>query len=330
MSAFESIKQIQLELNLIEIPFKSFAFLNEAPCDIYGILNDSIKKVIPSDLTLGKTTLTDVLKKGHKTFLIKEDSMTKLTHAIQKQLVQVTRSLSIGDAHDNSKKQIYLLSVNQSQLYNDPNNDEILHLQFQSAKTLCQYLLSTPSELPYIYDTFIGQKHQFLHAQPFVSSIFLLGFLKQTRIMSDKEIEALFMTSYLKDIGMGLIPSEKLISNKLSEQDKLIISKHPHHSSTILENRIPLPNNYLDIIKNHHRFSTLVSSDHNQDLLFGFETTIISVMDIIAAKISDRPYRRGDDIFTTLDYTKELISTHYPSEFRLIVMFFRNFFRNQK
>jgi len=65
-----------------------------------------------------------------------------------------------------------------------------------------------------------------------------------------------------------------------------------------------------------------------EQLAQGFETMIVSVMDIIAAMITERPYRPSVPIFESLELIKVLIIDEFPHEFRIIVGYFRNFFQD--
>jgi HD-GYP domain-containing protein (c-di-GMP phosphodiesterase class II) len=49
-------------------------------------------------------------------------------------------------------------------------------------------------------------------------------------------------------------------------------------------------------------------------------------MDIIAAIISERPYRKPGKLFDALELTKKMVGNQYPQEFKLIVFFFKTFF----
>jgi HD-GYP domain-containing protein (c-di-GMP phosphodiesterase class II) len=57
---------------------------------------------------------------------------------------------------------------------------------------------------------------------------------------------------------------------------------------------------------------------------------IISVMDTVAAMITERPYRKRQTLFKSLDIIRLLIGEQYPQEFKLIVVYFKNFFKNTK
>jgi HD-GYP domain-containing protein (c-di-GMP phosphodiesterase class II) len=54
---------------------------------------------------------------------------------------------------------------------------------------------------------------------------------------------------------------------------------------------------------------------------------MISVMDTVAAMTTDRPFRKAESLFKSLDLIRLLIGDKYPQEFKLIVFYFRNFFK---
>jgi HD-GYP domain-containing protein (c-di-GMP phosphodiesterase class II) len=55
---------------------------------------------------------------------------------------------------------------------------------------------------------------------------------------------------------------------------------------------------------------------------------LVTVMDVISAMISGRPYRKASSLYESLDLIKLLIADQYPQEFKLIVTYFRSFFFN--
>ena len=148
----------------------------------------------------------------------------------------------------------------------------------------------------------------------------------------DKDIELFFLTSYFKDIGMSAVPVEKYNDEHLTDDDKLLLASHPQLSVNILKGRVPLPPNHLKIIENHHIYSTLtnqmnLSSKDDPNNIFGFETMMISVMDTVAAMTTDRPFRKAESLYKSLDLIRLLIGDKYPQEFKLIVFYFKNFFK---
>ena len=75
-----------------------------------------------------------------------------------------------------------------------------------------------------LYKEFIKQGHHYIYAQPFLSTLFLLGVMKNSRMYIDKDIELFFLTSYFKDIGMSAIPTEKYNQENLDDEDKKLLS----------------------------------------------------------------------------------------------------------
>ena len=129
---------------------------------------------------------------------------------------------------------------------------------------------------------------------------------------------------------MSAIPTDKYDQEELNNEDKQLLANHAHHSVQLLQGRIPLTPAHERIIENHHMFSLLTQDLTNQQfgnqLVVGFETMIVSVMDIISAMIAERPYRKPQSLFQSLDLVKVLIMDQYPQEFKLIVNYFKNFF----
>jgi hypothetical protein len=331
---FKLIEQNALNYQLTPISFREIFFIPESPCDIYALVDGIFKIVIGKNTTLSGQILKDLLLKNLSQLFVEEIDRDSLRKAQQENLRSVTRSLSIGDPLEKAKLQTNLLTINLGYLYEDPTNDDLLNLQIQSAKNLATFLYNKPQIHEALFREFLKQGHHFIFAQPLISTLFLLGVMKNSRLYIDKDVELFFLTSYLKDIGMSAIPVEKYNQENLDENEKLLLASHPQLSSDILKGRTPLPPNHLKIIENHHIYSTLTnkfnltSKDDNANL-FGFETMMISVMDTVAAMTTDRPFRKSESLFKSLDLVRLLIGDQYPQEFKLIVLYFKNFFRDQ-
>jgi hypothetical protein len=332
MQAYTLLEQNALNTGLKPISLRGFLFLNQSPCDVYGLENDLYKILLKKNSYIDTGVLKNLIKLGHTKVFVPHKQHPELIDLQQDELIKVTRSLSIGPALENAKKLVNLLTVNMTHLYDFPTDDKTLNLQVQSIKNLCMFLYSRPQIHAPLYYEFCKQKHHFIVAQPFISSLFLLGVLKQSRMFSDKEVENLFLTSYFKDIGMSSIPTEKFDKDNLSHDEKILLARHAGHSVQILQGRLTLAPQYFKIIQNHHSFSLLTRDmdlDKSQEQLAqGFETMIVSVMDIIAAMITERPYRPSVPIFESLELIKVLIIDEFPHEFRIIVGYFRNFFQD--
>jgi DNA-binding transcriptional MerR regulator len=239
----------------------------------------------------------------------------------------------VGNPLQNSRRQINLLAQNLSELYRNPLNDENLKLQYQCTVNLSKFLSEHKGLLPELYSDLFNGNHHFTMSQPMMASLLLVGFLQQFRLFHEKDIEMLFITSYLKDIGMSFIPEEKLDQKDLELHDKKIISRHADNSISLLEGRTPLARNHLNIIKNHHFLNKKIQAalsgiktDSSQNSLMGLETEMVAVMDVLVAMINDRPYRAGQPLFQSLELLSKVMADDYPSEFKALVNYLRYFF----
>ena len=135
---------------------------------------------------------------------------------------------------------------------------------------------------------------------------------------------------------MSAIPDEKYIQEELTEAEKLLLNDHATSSVNILKGRISITPNLLTVIENHHCFSMLskeIESDivgnQSDNIVSGVETLVVSVMDIVSAMIAGRPFRKATNLFESLELIKGHLDKQYPSEFRMIVTYFKNFFFNK-
>ncbi len=334
MTARDLFRQSHLALSLVPLTIRELFNLPSSPCDIYAYENESFKQIIRKGMYLDSKVLIGIIQAGHIKVFTHENERRTLTELQQQSLRTITRSFSMGNPHENCKKQLSLLTLNLRYLFEDPTNDETLNLQYQSLKILFKYLFDNPKKHEVIYQEFIKQGHHYIFTQPFVSALFLLGVLKHSHAYSEKDIENMFITSYFKDIGMSAIPVEKYDQEDLTENDKKILSNHADLSVQILQGRLQISPAHFKIIEAHHSFSTLRTemerpNQKTNDLtISGFETMMVNITDIIAAMISPRPYREPTTLFQALDLVKILMSNQYPYEFKLIVNYFKNFFSN--
>ena len=63
-------------------------------------------------------------------------------------------------------------------------------------------------------------------------------------------------------------------------------------------------------------------------MAFGLESTLVAVADVIVAMTSQRPYRQGLTVYQSLELVRKMIADEYPQEFRALVVYLRQFFRN--
>lgn len=331
MKTVSILEQNALSISLIPITIRELLFVQELPCHIYGVRDKLFEIFIKKHAIIEKNRLKKLITNGHTGLYVTEEGIQKLKEIQQENLRNITRSLSIGDPLEKAKKQLCLLSINMAYLYRNPVDDETLNLQYQSIKTLCQFLLANPAIHKELFEKYLQQNHYYIFAQPLISSFFLVGLLKQSYLYNEKDIEKLFVTSYFKDIGMSAIPTSKYDLENLSKEDKELFLKHPSLSVEILQDRLPLSPSSLKIIENHHIFSLLSRINNleaNQDdiLISGLELNVVSIMDIIAAMISERPYRKALELYDALGFVKMLMADQLPSEFKLIVNFFKQFY----
>lgn len=282
-----------------------------------------------------KDQINVLIKNGHKSVFVFPEDAQGIRSNLEAALIKVTRSLSVGDPLENGTKDLKLLSLNLGGLYKNPHDDELLMLQFQSSQNLSKFLLENKKFQPQFFQNLMKENFHFTLSQPMLSSVLLLSFLQAIHLFHDKEIENLFLASYLKDIGISMIPEDKYDLKTLSPKDKALFADHADFSFDLLEGRIPLSKNYLNIIKNHHflndRLKSLVSRDRqrkNADMVFGIESTLVSVFDILVAMTSERPYRKSVSLFQSLELIKKMMADDYPQEFRALVIFLKQFYKN--
>ena len=282
-----------------------------------------------------KEQINTLIKNAHREVYIYPEDIQEIKKNLETALVKVTRSLSVGDPLENGTKDLKLLSLNLGGLYENPHNDELLMLQFQSTQNLSKFLMENKKHQPQFFQNLIRENFHFTLSQPMLSSVLLLSFLQSIHLFHDKEVENLFLASYLKDIGISMIPDDKYDLKTLTTRDQELFANHADFSFELLEGRIPLSKNYLTIIKHHHflndKMKDLLQKDKKKsepDLIFGLESTLVSVFDILVAMTNDRPYRKGMSLFQSLELIKMMMADEYPQEFKALVIFLKQFYKN--
>ena len=292
--------------------------------------------VIPEGSVPSKDMINSLIKNLHKEVYVYRGDLDEIKRNLETALIKVTRSLSVGDPLENGTKDLKLLSLNLSGLYQNPHSDELLMLQFQSSQNLSKFLLDNKKHQPQFFNNLMRENFHFTLSQPMLSSLLLLSFLQSIHLFHDKEVENLFLTSYLKDIGISMIPDMKYDLKSLTPRDKELFANHADFSFDLLEGRIPLSKNYLNIIKHHHflndRMKGLGSKDKKfegeGEMIMGLESTLVAVFDILVAMTNDRPYRKGLSLFQSLEVIKKMMADDYPQEFKALVIFLKQFFKN--
>jgi response regulator RpfG family c-di-GMP phosphodiesterase len=292
--------------------------------------------VIPEGSVPTKDQVSTLIKNHCREVYVYQSDLDQIKSNLEAALIKVTRSLSVGDPLENGNKDLKLLSLNMGSLYQNPHNDEKLMLQFQSTQNLTKFLMDNKKHQSHFFHGLARENFHFTISQPMLSSVVLLSFLQSIHLFHDKEIENLFITSYLKDIGIAIIPDAKYDLKILNSKEQCLFADHADFSFDLLEGRVPLSKNYLNIIKHHHflnnRLKGMVDKDHktklDNEMIMGIESTLVAVCDILVAMTSDRPYRKGLSLYQSLEVIKKMMADEYPQEFKAFVVFLKQFFKN--
>ncbi len=329
---YSAAKHNRLNLTLKPVFIGELLFIQTLTEPAYAYENGKFKKVIAPREGITSDFVREYAQSYSSDIFLHDEDYDSLRKLLNKELTKQTRSLSIGDATKNATRQVNLLSMQMSNLYKNPFDDELLTSQFQNTKNLSSLLLNNKGIQKNIYNVLSNSKYHYTHTQPLLSSIMLLSFMQETRLFSEKEMEGLFLTSYFKDIGMSFIPREKFEQSHLNDFDKKLFAEHAENSMKILEGRVPLSNTQLNLIKNHHflnhKIQSLVNNKDFQypdEFLAGLESNLVSALDILVAMTHDRPYRDSVSIFQSLEVLKSVLSDEYPQEFKALVIFLKNF-----
>lgn len=331
-----SIEQHRLSLKLRMILVGELYLTRKLKHPVYIFKNGAFLPVINEGGVPTKEQITALIKNNQREVYVYPDDVHDIKKNLEAALTKITRSLSVGDPLENGSKDLKLLSLNLGGLYQNPHNDELLMLQFQSTQNLSKFLMENKRHQPVFFQNLIRENFHFTLSQPMLSSILLLSFLQSIHLFHDKEIENLFLSSYLKDIGISMIPGDKYDLKTLTTRDQELFASHADFSFDLLEGRIPLSKNYLTIIKHHHflndKMKELLSKERKKktepEIIFGIESTLVSVFDILVAMTNERPYRRGMSLYQSLELIKRMMADEYPQEFKALVVFLKQFYKN--
>jgi hypothetical protein len=330
------VEQHRLSLKLKSILVGELYLAKRLKHSVFIFKNGLFHPVIQEGSVPTKDQINALIKNNLREVYVFPDDIEDIKKNLESALTKVTRSLSVGDPLENGTKDLKLLSLNLGGLYENPHNDELLMLQFQSTQNLSKFLLENRKLQPFFYQNLVRENFHFTLSQPMLSSILMLSFLQSIHLFHDKEVENLFLASYLKDIGIAMIPDDKYDLKTLTTRDQELFANHADFSFDLLEGRIPLSKNYLTIIKHHHflndKMKELLSKDRKKktepDLIFGIESTLVAVFDILVAMTSERPYRKGMSLYHSLELIKKMMADDYPQEFRALVVFLKQFYKN--
>lgn len=303
---------------------------------VYIFKNGMFYPIINEGTLPTKDVITTLIRNSYREVYLYPEDISEIKSNLENALIKITRSLSVGDPIENGTKDLKLLSLNMGGLYQNPHNDDLLMLQFQSSQNLSKFLLENKRYLPHYYASLTKENFHFTLAQPMLASLMLLAFLQTIHLFHEKEIENLFLASYLKDIGVAIIPEEKYDQKNLDSRDKQLFADHADFSYDLLDGRVPLSKNYLTIIKHHHflndKLKDLVNREptrkNDSDLVLGIESTLVGVFDIVAAMTNPRPYRKALSVYQALEIIKRMMADDYPQEFRALVIFLKQFYKN--
>ncbi len=303
---------------------------------VYIFKNGMFYPIISEGTLPTKDVITTLIRNSYREVYLYPDDIAEIKSNLETALIKVTRSLSVGDPLENGTKDLKLLCLNMGGLYQNPHDDNVLMLQFQSSQNLGKFLMENKKFLPYYYQSLIRENFHFTLAQPMLSSLMLLSFMQTIHLFHEKEVENLFLASYLKDIGLSMIPEDRLDIKNLDSRDKDLFASHSDFSFDLLEGRIPLSKNYLTIVRHHHflndKLKDLAGAERteekkDQDVVLGIESTLVGVFDIIVAMTTPRPYRKALTLFQALEIIKKMMADDYPQEFRALVVFLKQFYK---
>lgn len=328
------LRSHSLPLKLKPVHLGQLALLETLKRPAYHYFGGEFITVLEASSGVDLNFLKEYAKKYNTTQIFISAEDYELVHEkLNTQLVQLSRAQSTSDPLKNSMNQAHLLSLQLTNLYANPFDDALLNSQYQNSKNFSNLLFNNKSIHKDLYHKYQKQKHHYIIGQPMLSSILLLSFVQHTKMFTEKEIQTLFLTSYFKDIGMSFIPREKFELAYLSEFDKQLFADHSELSMKILEGRLPFNKTQLNLIANHHFLNYVIQSKIRQKdfltdepFISGVESTILSSIDILVAMTNGRPYRDSVSLFKTLEFLKLVIHDDYPQEFKMLVMFMKQFF----
>jgi response regulator RpfG family c-di-GMP phosphodiesterase len=330
------IDQHRLSLELRPILLGELYLSRKLKCPVYIFKEGTFYPVIAAGTIPSKDQILILSKHQHKEVYVSRTDADEIKKNLEIALIKITRSLSVGNPLENGAKDIKLVSLNLSELYRNPHRDDLLTTQFQSVQNLCKFLIEHKKYQHQLFQSLVREQFHFTLVQPMLSSILLLSYLQSIRLFHDREIESLFLASYFKDIGFSMIPSGKFDLKTLTTRDQELFANHADHSFDLLDGRIPLSKSHLTMIKHHHFMNDKIKqylikdSEHSQhqEIIFGIESTLVSVFDIVVAMTSDRPYRKGMSLYQSMEVVKRMMADDYPQEFKALVIFFKQFFKN--
>jgi hypothetical protein len=323
----------QLPFYFSQVPTRELVSIGSAIHGVYIFQDNRFRLLFPPDKVIPIEKIKKALSLGILEVFVHQEDYDRIQAQFITKLRKNAASLSFGDGKKNATKQANLMSINLSNLYKNPHDDELLTILFQSSSNFMSFLKDNKKMIPSIYHELQKYRFHFTFVQPMLSSLMLLGFSTYIHSFNDRDLENLFIASYFKDLGMSYLPIESHNKFSLADSEKNAIKSHPENSAVLLDGRVPLTSNFLEVINNHHFHNDIihdiktgkkVNLKHRH--FIGIETVIVSVTDMIVAMTSKRPYRENYSLFATLDIIKQFMAEQYPPEFRALVNYLRYFY----
>ena len=301
---------------LLEVSLRELLSMESLPSNLYAKTEKENIIALKKDVELTSNTL-EILKhlvaKNRWTLAIDKSGKKSIVEYHQNRLRNISKRLREGHLLNNGAECLNSTAINLSYLYKDSTNDNILSTQCTCAQSLASFLLEHINLHSKLYQLFVEQKHENTTAVPIISSLFLLGIAKRSKMFLDKDMEYLFITGLLKDIGLY-----SSLKDNVSENDR----GHEFRSVEILQRRTFLKADYLRIIENHHSMPRPLRN--NSTTAIGTKTLLVGITDIIANSLQ----KNSLTFFESLNVVKNIMAEHYPKEFKLIISYFETFFRD--
>ncbi len=304
--------------DLVKFPIQDLVYLSAAPFDFFHQSNLS-NPTLRAGTKINRATIESLTKSGYFTLLFDRLNAENLQQSYKKEIIEICKKFSHGNPTTNIIKTCCLLISHQKIVYKNPFDRNVVQQHWSLLKLMSEIFNVNQLHLPKVYKTLSSLKFHYLEIQPLLSTIIYFGLLNHSKVFDQKFNQELFIASLLKDLGMGLIPSEILSSKKLTEKQKNKINQHALYSHTICQQNLHLSTTQLNLIKHHHDIKS-------EKILFGPELTFIHFSDALSALTSNRPHRPKNSLYKALEVIKISNTNSYAAEFKLLVNFSSKFF----
>ncbi len=300
--------------------------LNRTHNGLYYFENQKYIEISAAKNIVNRQKIRELIANGVQHIFITRKDQNEITQQLIQQLRSNSRSLSVGNIEQNSRKQVNLITQTLGQFYQDSENNEALQLLYQASLNLTNLYKANQGLIVKNYQDIFKQNLPYYHKQPMQAALLITAFALSTKIFNEKEIENLFVVSLFKDMGLSKLSTKSLEEKKLSLIEKQIYHNHTVESVNLLQSRIPLNAPYYEIIRNHHYFHQLIDNPTSHNLkLLGIETTLVSLFDYLVYSTDPSSPETPLSMFEALQKAKDAISDQYPHEFKALILFLKNF-----